>query len=309
MALANFSEDQKTAKGLSCSEELSEEEDGELILLSGINILLSIAAFIGNTLILVALHKETSLHPPSKLLYRNLAITDLCVGIIVEPSSVAYWMSLVNKRWNVCYYLYWITIISAQILCFASLYTLTAISVDRLLALLLGLRYRQVATLRRAYVTLIVFWLLSVVSGIQITSWLGRVGLTLCLVTSVFSYVKVIFTLRQNQIHVHNHVFQGQPSQAMPMNTARYIQKGSVQCIVGASNICCLLSAVKCSISFDTSKRDDFVCLYCFAIFGYFSVFKFVIEPFSLLLEDQGSKASCKRNIKATLLLIHGETY
>ena len=222
MALANFTEDQKTARGLSCSEELSEEKDGELILLSGINILLSIAAFMGNTLILVALHEETSLHPPSKLLYRNLAITDLCVGIIVEPSSVAYWMSLVNKRWNVCYYLYWTTIISAQILCFASLYTLTAISVDRLLALLLGLRYRQVATLRRAYVTLIVFWLLSVVSGIQITSWLGRVGLTLCLVTSVFSYIKIIFTLRQNQIHVHNHIFQGQPSQAMPMNIARY---------------------------------------------------------------------------------------
>ena len=50
----------------------------------------SITPFLGNTLILVALHKETSLHPPSKLLYRNLAITDLCVAIIVEPLTVAY---------------------------------------------------------------------------------------------------------------------------------------------------------------------------------------------------------------------------
>ena len=37
---------------------------------SVVNILLSITATLGNSLILVALHKESSLHPPSKLLYR-----------------------------------------------------------------------------------------------------------------------------------------------------------------------------------------------------------------------------------------------
>ena len=39
---------------------------------SAFNILLSITATLGNSLILVALHKESSLHPPSKLLYRCL---------------------------------------------------------------------------------------------------------------------------------------------------------------------------------------------------------------------------------------------
>ena len=53
-----------------------------------VNISVSITAFLGNTLILVALQKEPSLHPPSKLLYRNLAITDLCVGMIAEPVYV-----------------------------------------------------------------------------------------------------------------------------------------------------------------------------------------------------------------------------
>lgn len=46
---------------------------------------LSIAAFWGNTLILVALFRESSLRPPSKFLYRNLAISDLLVGGNVEP--------------------------------------------------------------------------------------------------------------------------------------------------------------------------------------------------------------------------------
>ena len=65
-----------------------------IITLSIINIFLSITAFLGNFLILVALHKESSLHSPSKFLYRCLATTDLCVGLISEPSAVMYWLSL-----------------------------------------------------------------------------------------------------------------------------------------------------------------------------------------------------------------------
>ena len=106
-ALTNFTEDekyQKTTVEVFCSPELISGVDGELIFLSALNIFLSIAAFLENTLILVALRKETSLHPPSKLLYRNLAITDLCVGIITEPLLVTYLTSVVNRRWDSCYY-------------------------------------------------------------------------------------------------------------------------------------------------------------------------------------------------------------
>ena len=148
-----------------CSPELIRGVDGELIFLSALNIFLSIAAFLGNTLILVALHKETSLHPPSKLLYRNLAITDLCVGIIAEPLYVTYITSVVNERWDICHYANWAARFSGQTLCSVSLVTLTAISVDRLLAVLLGLRYRQVVTLRRMCITVIGFWILSIVSA------------------------------------------------------------------------------------------------------------------------------------------------
>ena len=62
-----------------------------------LTLFLSITAFLGNTLILVALRKDTSIHPPSKLLYRNLAITDLCVAVILEPLLVAQCISVVNK--------------------------------------------------------------------------------------------------------------------------------------------------------------------------------------------------------------------
>ena len=83
MALKNFTEDDsKTLEELSCPAEFFREVDCELIFISALNIFLSITAFRVETLTLVALHKETSLHPLSKLLYHKLAITELCVGII-----------------------------------------------------------------------------------------------------------------------------------------------------------------------------------------------------------------------------------
>ena len=164
MEMKNFTggENPQTTAERSCSVEFTGEVHGELVFLSVINTFLSITAFLGNTLILVALRKDTSIHPPSKLLYRNLAITDLCVGIIVEPLQVAHWISVVNKRWDICYYTDLTGYFLGVTLCSVSLITLTTISVDRLLALLLGVRYKQVVTLKRTHLIAIGGWIVSV---------------------------------------------------------------------------------------------------------------------------------------------------
>lgn len=57
--------------------------------LEAVNIFLAITATLANVFILVAFHKDSSLHPPSKSLLRFLAITDLFVGILAEPFYVA----------------------------------------------------------------------------------------------------------------------------------------------------------------------------------------------------------------------------
>ena len=233
MALKNFTEDEnhKTVQELDCSTEFVRGVESELTFLSALNIFLSITAFLGNTLILAALHKETSLHPPSKLLYRNLAITDLCVGIIAEPLNVTFLTSVLNERKNICYFAYWAEIFSAYTFCSVSLLTSAAISVDRLLALLLGLRYRQVVTLRRMCITVIGFWILSIVGASSffwnaiMSSFSQYIGIAVCLFITIFAYTKIFFTLRHNQVrvdHVQSNVFRRQPSQAIPLNISRY---------------------------------------------------------------------------------------
>ena len=158
-------ESQETVGELYCSEELKEGRLSDLIFVSVLNIFLSITAFLGNILILVALHKRTSLNKPAHLLFRNLAVTDLCVGIIVEPLFAAYLISVVTERWDICYYADFAHLISGIILCGVSLLTLTAISVDRLLILLLGFRYKHIVTMRKAHVSVTVMWILSASIG------------------------------------------------------------------------------------------------------------------------------------------------
>ena len=66
---------------------------------SAVNILFSITATLGNSLILATLHKESYPHPPSKLFYRCLATTDLLVFLVTQPVAATYWTSLVHEHW------------------------------------------------------------------------------------------------------------------------------------------------------------------------------------------------------------------
>ncbi|XP_020605113.1 melanocortin receptor 4-like [Orbicella faveolata] len=228
MGTANLTDDgpQKTVEQLLCSAGLTTGLRGHLMFLSVLNSFLFISATLGNVLILIAFHKESSLHAPSKLLLRSLATTDLCVGLISEPVIITFWISVVNEHWNICRYALLAHFITGYTLGSASMWTLTAISVDRLLALLLGLRYRQVVTLKRTWVIVVSLWVVSTASSATwflnslITLRYGFILILLCLVTSIFSYTKIFFTLRHQQTQLQDHVQQ--LNQTNQLNIARY---------------------------------------------------------------------------------------
>ena len=247
MAALNVSGDrqQKTVEDLICSLELTSGLHGHLTVVSVLNSFMSLTAFLGNALILIALHKESSLHPPSKLLLRSLATTDLGVSLISQPFAVIYWMSVANEDWNIRPYAFVAQFITSYILCGVSVATLTAISVDRLLALLLGLRYRQVVTLERTYMIVIAIWVVCTVSSaIQfwnslITLWYGIIGTSLCLVISSFSYIKIFLTLRRHQNQVQDHVQRR--NQTNQLNIARYKKAVSTAIWLQLTLVACYL--------------------------------------------------------------------
>ena len=115
-------------------------------------------------------------------------------------------MSVLSDKSDICFYANLLSFFTGFPFSAVSLLTLVVISVDRLLALLLGLRYRQVVTLKRTLMILIVGWILSIVGTLTylwdpiVTSWCIKVAVPVCLLTSFVCYVKIFFILRHNQI-------------------------------------------------------------------------------------------------------------
>ena len=231
MATENVSVEEKQntflVERVYCSADITATIQGQLTFISALNVLLAITAFTGNALILAALRKESSLHPPSKHLLRCLTTADLCVGLIVDSLYVALLVIVVNEHWNICFPVAVAVSITGFSLGAMSLLTLTAISVDRLLALLLGLRYRQVVTLKRVYLITITFCVVSTAVSIMMMFWNPLIGLgyvitviLVCLVTSTFCYTKIFYTLQHHQNQLRDHVQQ--PNQTNHLNIARY---------------------------------------------------------------------------------------
>ena len=205
-----------------CSTELTADLHNELICFTVVNIILALTAVVGNTLILIALYKETSLHQPSKILLFSLGSSDLCFGLSTLVSA-SYWLSsLLKQHRQTCWYICLAYTITGIILYGVSLYTTTAISVDRLLALLLGLRYRQIVTVKRVYATVVVIWVLPILSIVVefYSEDERRIILTsimiFCLVLSMYCYLRIYLKLRHRQIQVR------QTNQTTPMSLARY---------------------------------------------------------------------------------------
>ena len=201
---------------------------------AALNTFFSITAILGNILILIALNKVTSICPPTKLLFRCLAVTDLCVGLTTQPLFTVTLLA----GFNFNFYVGLIRVISIQVPCGVSLLTSTAISVDRLLALSLGLRYRYVVTLRRVRALIISFWFLSGASIgclfiLEIYFFVYAVVMLISLLISAISYAKIYFRLRHQLLHVQGHVHQRQqlpPNGVVPtaLNVARYKKTVSI---------------------------------------------------------------------------------
>ena len=197
---------------------------------AGLSIFLAIASSVGNFVILSALYRVSSIYPPTKLFFRCLAATDLCVGLIVQPLYTTSIMSYaMEMNENVSYYTGKICATSSTILCGVSLLTTTVISVDRLLALLLGLRYRTYVTPRRARFVITCIWIMMATIAMiglwkaDVFNKVTSVMTVLSLITSMSSYAKIYLTLRKHQTQIQKDSTHGQPYVVgFAVNIARY---------------------------------------------------------------------------------------
>ena len=216
-----------------------------------VNAILSITALPGNFIILVALCKESTLHPPSKLLLRWLSCTDLLVGMISQPIFIVYHKMIADKVGDVCEVTESLAYITSAVLCGQSINTMTLISTDRLFALLFRLRYRQIVTLKRVRSLIISSWIVNFTFALTYLwnkefFFMGScIWLWLFLSISSCCYLKIYFQIRRQQAQIQEHDSNSTAS----LNLARYKKTVlSALCIHLTLSVCYLPYTVTTTI-------------------------------------------------------------
>ncbi|KAL9957328.1 hypothetical protein ACROYT_G038954, partial [Oculina patagonica] len=173
------------------------------------NVVLAIFTVLGNSLVWHALRKCQSLHAPTKALFCSLAFSDLAVGIVAFPLFAVYCFAPVFNNIEVFCAIRDPYAIIAFCLGSVSIFTMTAISLDRSYAFTLKLRYHQFVTYKRVVLLLAGCWILGFIWPFlwlfnnNLTAIVAAVILFCCMLITSISYVKIIFGIRRHQRQVH----------------------------------------------------------------------------------------------------------
>lgn len=175
-----------------------------------LNCVFCLTATVQNLPVIAAIVKTPSLHTPSNVLLCSLALTDLTVGCVVHPVFVAFKARLLQGE-----FLCLLLLVKEGLLIFTgilSMLILLAVSLERLLALRLHLRYGVHITIPRVLAVVIVTCLLwSLVVGtwplglsIKVVSSISLIVIVVVAVALVAVCAEIFRILRRHQMVIWN---------------------------------------------------------------------------------------------------------
>lgn len=211
---------------------------------AAVNIPFSIIATLANALVIISIWRSRSLRTPANMLLIGLALSDLGVGLFVQPFFIAHLISFAKQGVAdfTCISAAALTITGA-FLSVVSFKTVTAISLERYLSLRLHLRYEDVITMKRVRRLLAVVWLWSGISAIvwvvfvpSYKSYCFATGILLYLVISTVAYVKIYRIARSHQRQIESHQVAADPNNLRRRTKSAY-NMFLVYCVL----LCCYL--------------------------------------------------------------------
>ncbi|KAK2560051.1 Adenosine receptor A2b [Acropora cervicornis] len=254
---------------------LLESQNTALFSLSVLNFGFCPVATLGNALAIRALWKASSLPPNLRKLLLSLAFCDLVVGLFAHPTLAAVFVISAALKVNVqCQPILTISLIGTFCVAWASFLNVTAIAVDRLLAISLHLRYAELVTSKRVTIILVAIWLISCVFSLVPLKYfvaapiLGSSGFLLTTFACV--YVYIVARYHQNQIQAQ---FQQQNAQVIVLLRER---KSALNVMyINIVFVACYLPKL-CSMFYDAITGNSAV-LTPFAVF--FALFNSSLNP------------------------------
>ena len=168
-----------------------------------LNAPLMLISILGNALVLAAIIRTPSIRStPHMIMLCSLAVSDFLVGLIAQPIFVAQQLT---KHHHVRQ----VSVMMGSFLCIVSLMTITAITVDRFLALHYHMRYASLVTESRVKGTLTVIWLINFllsglsVLGPRVHSFVVATVTMICLLICMASYIRIYCFIRRHQLDIH----------------------------------------------------------------------------------------------------------
>ena len=171
---------------------------------SALNGPLMLISIIGNVLVLAAIIRTPSIRSTSVTMLCSLAVSDLLVGFVAQPIFIAN--ELTASR-----YIASMSEITAFVLCGVSVCTMTAISVERFIALRYPMKYHSAGTTkwRVIYLSIFIIWIFNILfAPFYLWEWtmyfsVMAVGCCLGIFVSTFSYIKIYRIVRRHHAQIH----------------------------------------------------------------------------------------------------------
>ena len=199
------------------------------------NAFLFCTAIMLNIITILALKKTSSLPKPLKTLLLSLSVSDLGVGLLVQPLYIAGLVMMIEKNTETQTFKNTSAVldITGAFLFYATFFGVVALSADRFLAIHLHLRYQELVTHKRVVAVMISFWMFSAIVA-MIEWWTPKnvrniiVGIIegVCYLTAALFYFKIYLAVRhhRNQIQTLQVQPQAQNEDAGASNFARLIK-------------------------------------------------------------------------------------
>ena len=125
-----------------------------------LNNFLSYTVIMLNIVTIHAIRKTSSLPNTLKTLLLNLAVSDIAVGLLVQPFYTSLLVKWLQKNHPSCN-TYMVFVITTSSFYQASFFGVVALSLDRFLAIHLHLRYQELVTHKRVVAVVILIWAMS----------------------------------------------------------------------------------------------------------------------------------------------------
>jgi len=258
------------------------------------NAFLTIIVIIFNSVTIQALRKTSSLPQPLKTLLVSLAVSDLGVGLLVEPFYIGLlvkWLQRGNSTDVTCTTFF----VIISFFCAASFFGVIALSWDRFLAVHLHLRYQELVTHKRVVAVVISMWVYSAL-GSLFYLWVSTVIFNnmvaisgvICLVVSGVLYYKIYVAVQRHRNQIQALQVQ-QVAQNGQIADAARLRKSAVgtfyvYLVFLLCNFPQFCGFVVVTIS-DLSTGAK--------VFFLLGISQFSIKPCYLLLEDETRSTGC----------------